>query len=378
MTLEELVKKAVVKIILRYPFLGAILMEYPIVFVTGEQIRVAATDGLKIYINKEMPKEYQNEDDLLFIVMHELTHILMSHITRGKQKEHNLWNIAIDLTTNFILHVDFGLKLPYGVYYDLILGKLTSEEIYEKLTKEKEDSAVKRQIQKGYNPFDNHLPPSEEDEAIEKEIESKIKSAIFKANNISSYGNLPGSLSRYISSILEPRISWRQYLINKIVYAKHGGHIVKRLQRKTIYSPYKFFRTKEAILDVVIAVDTSGSIGEDDLNAFITEIKSIAETFKVKGKLVDCDTEINNVYDLEKLDNDLVNINFTGGGGTSFLPPFKFVEENNIRPKVLIYFTDACGDFPEDAPPYEVIWLVKNSEIVPPFGEVIYYDKYND
>lgn len=376
MTLEELVKKAVVKIILRYPFLGAILMEYPIVFITGEQIRVAATDGLKIYINKEMPKEYQNEEDLLFIVMHELMHILMSHITRGKQKEHNLWNIAIDLTTNFILHVDFNLKLPSGVCYDLNLGKLTSEEIYEKFIEE--SSIIKKQRQEDYNPFDNHLAPSVEDEAIEKEIESKIKSAIFKANNISSYGNLPRSLSRYISSILEPRISWRQYLINKIVYAKHGGHIVKRLQRKTIYSPYKFFRTKESILDVVITVDTSGSIGEDDLNAFITEIKNIAETFKVKGKLLDCDTKINNVYDLEKLDNDLVNINFMGGGGTSFVPPFKFVEENNIKPKVFIYFTDAYGDFPEDAPPYEVIWLVKNSEVVPPFGEVIYYDKYND
>ncbi|MEM3473821.1 MAG: VWA-like domain-containing protein, partial [archaeon] len=241
-----------------------------------------------------------------------------------------------------------------------------------------ESSIIKKQRQEDYNPFDNHLAPSVEDEAIEKEIESKIKSAIFKANNISSYGNLPRSLSRYISSILEPRISWRQYLINKIVYAKHGGHIVKRLQRKTIYSPYKFFRTKESILDVVITVDTSGSIGEDDLNAFITEIKSIAETFKVKGKLLDCDTKINNVYDLEKLDNDLVNINFMGGGGTSFVPPFKFVEENNIKPKVFIYFTDAYGDFPEDAPPYEVIWLVKNSEVVPPFGEVIYYDKYND
>ncbi len=54
-----------------------------------------------------------------------------------------------------------------------------------------------------------------------------------------------------------------------------------------------------------------------------------------------------------------------GGGGTSFRPVFQWVEQQRLRPDLLVYFTDADGAFPADQPTYPVIWLVKGKSEVP-------------
>ena len=60
-----------------------------------------------------------------------------------------------------------------------------------------------------------------------------------------------------------------------------------------------------------------------------------------------------------------------GGGGTDFCPAFKWTEENGIEPQALVYFTDMYGSFPDNAPPYPVIWVSTSDESKAPFGEVI-------
>jgi predicted metal-dependent peptidase len=56
---------------------------------------------------------------------------------------------------------------------------------------------------------------------------------------------------------------------------------------------------------------------------------------------------------------------FTGGGGTEFAPVFDWVDKSDIQPDLLIYFTDAQGDIPDQQPPYPVVWLVKGKQAVP-------------
>jgi predicted metal-dependent peptidase len=57
-----------------------------------------------------------------------------------------------------------------------------------------------------------------------------------------------------------------------------------------------------------------------------------------------------------------------GGGGTDFRPVFEWLDAAGCRPDALVYFTDACGDFPGAPPPYPVLWLVKGNAPVP-WGE---------
>jgi len=57
-----------------------------------------------------------------------------------------------------------------------------------------------------------------------------------------------------------------------------------------------------------------------------------------------------------------------GGGGTRFTPVFEWIDRELLAPDLLIYFTDAQGEFPPAPPPYPVLWLVKGRGEVP-FGE---------
>jgi predicted metal-dependent peptidase len=56
---------------------------------------------------------------------------------------------------------------------------------------------------------------------------------------------------------------------------------------------------------------------------------------------------------------------FKGGGGTRFAPVFEAVEQAGWQPDLLVYFTDADGEFPTKVPSYPVIWLVKGKQKVP-------------
>jgi len=126
---------------------------------------------------------------------------------------------------------------------------------------------------------------------------------------------------------------------------------------------------------VFVAIDTSGSIGEGELNRFFSELDDILLTCNPEGvTLVGCDAEINSVFHLQAGDSlREQKIDLKGGGGTSFLPPFEMVEREGYKPSALIYFTDMCGSFPDEEPEYPVIWC-RTTQGKAPWGEVIDVD----
>ena len=99
---------------------------------------------------------------------------------------------------------------------------------------------------------------------------------------------------------------------------------------------------------------------------------------KMKMILIDCDMKIQNIRIIEEGNSiDGSNLpwedrSFFGGGGTSFVPVFEWLEDQDITPEVLIYFTDGMGQYPLDEPNYPVIWVVTEDTNVP-FGDMIKY-----
>ena len=119
--------------------------------------------------------------------------------------------------------------------------------------------------------------------------------------------------------------------------------------------------------DIIVALDTSGSIGDQEIREFISEVDAIKGQIRARIVLHACDEKLasDGPWLYESWEPVTPPKEISGGGGTDFRPVFEWVERDGLRPDLLIYFTDAEGDFPPHEPPYPVIWLVKGHAPVP-------------
>ena len=121
--------------------------------------------------------------------------------------------------------------------------------------------------------------------------------------------------------------------------------------------------------ELVIVVDTSGSIGREALEQFAGEIAAINQDAQPELiRVIYCDAAVQGVEEFSP--SEPIRLSPKGGGGTDFVPPFRWVEEDGILPQCMIYLTDlCCHSFPEP-PDYPVLW-VTDSQQVAPFGETL-------
>jgi predicted metal-dependent peptidase len=127
----------------------------------------------------------------------------------------------------------------------------------------------------------------------------------------------------------------------------------------------------EELGTVVIAVDTSCSISNREIDQFGAEVSAILEEFDTTAHVVYCDTDVQWTETFSQRDLPL-KLHPKGGGGTDFRPPFEWVEDRQMEPCCLVYLTDLeCSRFPEE-PSYPVLWVVVGDYRQPvPFGEVL-------
>jgi predicted metal-dependent peptidase len=126
---------------------------------------------------------------------------------------------------------------------------------------------------------------------------------------------------------------------------------------------------RSGVGEIVVAVDTSGSIGTQELEQFAGEINAIINEAQPESiRVIYCDAAVQAVDEFSP--SEPIKLSPKGGGGTDFVPPFRWVEENGVEPKCLIYLTDlCCNSFPV-APDYPVLW-VTDSHKTAPFGETL-------
>jgi predicted metal-dependent peptidase len=143
--------------------------------------------------------------------------------------------------------------------------------------------------------------------------------------------------------------------------------------KKYIYTGFYLPSAISETFNLVVAIDSSGSIDDELLSMFLSELNYLMlSVAKYKIELLVCDDKIhshNTFYTGDELD-----VEVKGGGATDFRPVFEYVEENLENTNLLLYFSDLDGVFPKDEPNYEVKW-VTNMEVIPPFGNIILMDK---
>ena len=134
------------------------------------------------------------------------------------------------------------------------------------------------------------------------------------------------------------------------------------------------------MIDICIALDQSGSISDKDSRAFLSEVKSIMESFEEYRVTIWCfDTAVYNTktYTSDNIE-DILDYELAGGGGTDFMANWEFMKDEGIEPKKLVVFTDGYPFGSWGDPNYcETVWIIKgnNENIEPPFGIWAHYEQ---
>jgi len=387
--------KAKISLIRRQPFLGRLCLLFG--FKENKSILTAATDGENFYYNKHFINSLSQEQ-ILGILVHETLHLALGHLWRIGEREMHRWNVATDYVVNIIVAKN-GFQLPEGALFDYQYQEDSAERVYDKLpptktlcpicygkggggrkegeTQKKGKGRAKAKSTQTYvfTPCESHrlwgkaMGKSKKARKYRKKLKKKWEGAV--QDVAKQRGDIPAGLERTIEE-LRPKEDWKEILASFLSQSFTDFDFFKR-DRRTLHTPFYIpdLQDEKSLENVVVAVDTSGSITQEELNSFIAETREILRAFpRTKGWLIDCDAEVGKVVDIKKAKTQ---VKFFGGGGTSHIPVFEEIKKRKLNPKVVICFTDLYTEFPDKKPIYPVLWLVtpNGADIKPPFGRVI-------
>jgi hypothetical protein len=178
-------------------------------------------------------------------------------------------------------------------------------------------------------------------------------------------GKLGGELRRMIDHLLQPQLPWRMLLARYMSAAARDDYSYMRPSRREGDFILPTLRSHQ--LDLVVAVDTSGSIRDAEMQEFIDEVDALKGQIRARVTLLPCDAKLceGAPWTFEPWEQFRRPDEVKGGGGTSFRPVFDWIARAGVRPDLLVYFTDAQGEFPAGEPTYPVVWLIKGRSKVP-------------
>jgi len=332
------------------------------------------------------PKEIE------FLFGHEVLHCVYDHFGRRGERDPQIWNIANDFCVNADLKKhnvgEFITSVP--ALYDRKYEGLSSEEIYDDLMKNVQKISLDDLVKK---LLDEHLDGEGDDEsedgkgrpklseAEKQQIRDEIKEAMLAAAaTVDGAGNLPAGVKRLIQDLTEPKMNWRELLRMQLESTIKSDYTWMRASRKGWHMDAVMPGMKlDPMIDIAIAIDASGSIGEAMLKDFLSEIQGIMDSFPAyRIHVLTFDTDVYNPaqYNSDNLDS-ICDYEVSGGGGTDFTCIFNYLKENEIEPKRLVVFTDGYpfGSW-GDENYADTVWILHGTTtIVPPWGQYAYYDE---
>jgi predicted metal-dependent peptidase len=178
-------------------------------------------------------------------------------------------------------------------------------------------------------------------------------------------GKLTDSLRLLVDHLLQPQLPWRMLLARYMSASSRDDYSYMRPSRREGDAIFPSLRSAQA--EMVVVLDTSGSIKPAEMQEFVTEVDAIKGQVRARINLHACDSALSSAgpWVFEPWEAFALPKKLGGGGGTRFTPVFEWLAEQGVVPDLLVYFTDAEGEFPRLEPRYPVIWLVKGRGQVP-------------
>ena len=382
---EEIIQKCILQVRRECSFFGSLMLFAQIE--NSKKFPTAATDGRKIFFNDEFLNSLSSQEQNA-LMLHEVLHMALLHVTRRQSRDPHIWNIAADIVVNDLIERNTSFPLPEGAITDNRFQDKSVEYIYEALLKSKKKYKLvisdilqpsNSNSDEGKKDSNDVIEPLSQEEIDEIESFWKDKMEILKNSSehqlSSGKGSLPAGIEQEISTILEPEVDWRHALWK---YVGKTPADFDDLDRRFIYKGLYLESLLTEAVEVSVCIDTSGSVSDELLKQFTGELKGILRSYpNVKCSLFFADTNLAGPYEIDRIEQMPKAV---GRGGTSFVPFFDYLkkhgEENNLlgNNKLSIYFTDGYGDFPSQEPNNPTMWLVCKDGLETqsfPFGEVV-------
>lgn len=401
------------RLILDRPFIGALVMHLP--FTPAEQVASIATDARRLYFNPGYI-EGLSFRQTQFVLAHAAMHCALGHFARRGHRLQRRWDLACDHAVNLLL-AEEGMEAPPGALHDMRFRGLAAEEIYPLIGEDSGEAPLDRHLfgsggehaaaavvavtQSGQEPgqepgqgsaagegADSAFASEDETwsdaatharrhpgaaalasvpdtEALAQAWQMRLAAAAQQARHA---GRLGASWQRLLERFIEPRLPWRALLARYLSGSARDDYSFQRLSRRE--GEALLPRLSCGQIELYVILDTSGSIGDAELAAFAAEIDALKGQVRAHVTVHACDSALapEGPWIFEAWEHIALPERLAGGGSTDFAPAFDWIARASLRPDVLLYFTDAEGDFPPAAPPFPVIWLVKGRAEVP-WGE---------
>lgn len=386
MKAEERVEKAVIRIVLDSPLFAHLIGRLKLHVVEGSAPALGLEGRDTLYLFKRN-LEKMGEEHLLAVLLEQVLHMALRHPDRARGKKDPLaWKVACDLAVLQLL-ADLALErmlrgkaapavpdvaeLCRRMARDLGVAdfspeRMTEEEMYRIL----EGRVGALSLPVSAFGSDTHEGWGRADPASEAAFALEMEELLATATALQE--NIPLGAARRIRRFMQPVLPW-QHVVSSFLRRAREEYTWDVPDRRRMHRGEYFWPSLAApsSLRAAVAVDTSGSVREDQLGAFLDELLSLTSSLRAEVLLLACDAAVHEErivswregYEPEEIARYLV-----GGGGTNYLPVFQRLQETGRRPDVLVYFTDGLADFPSDPPDFPVVWA-----ICPPGGTVEEY-----
>lgn len=441
MNSEELINKAKIKLQKKSPFFSYLSLYLKIRKAREGELPDFAGAGVNARGDLLYNDNYFSKlevSKVMGILCHEILHLSLLHLTRLNKRQLEKWNICCDLVVNTILR-DNGFQMDkrclipneetdeykikiegYGEVVIKDVSKKTAEQIYDELPefeievncgmsgKGNGNGYGKGKGKgKGYSVkledgerFDEHFKgdgKGKKNEKGEEELEGygegeingiesewldRLNSAVVHSK---MRGNIPAGFERLFSELNKSTINWR-VLLNRYIQASipHDYSWAKRSKSSIAIGTYLPSSIKEEV-DVTICIDTSGSIDNKILTAFLSEIIGLANTYqnRISMRVISADCSVNTDYHISNGSvAKIKKMTIKGGGGTSVSPALNHIANKYGKTKLVLYFTDGYIEGVEAIEAerkrnrwgFDIVWILDNKgdeSIVSKFGRVL-------
>lgn len=367
------------RILCNHGFYGILLMNMKFGLDENPENKTAYTDGEGIYFNPDFLGSL-NEQELDFVLMHELLHVVLQHCSRGSDFQRENFNIACDIVVNSTIlkandmdeasvsvggvpsmHIAPDGNEGYGYTAEQVCQMLSDSRRHRPSTMFKDDHS------KWKSRTDSGIP-------LDEVWRGRVIAAC-RCLDERKCGNIPLEIERMYRNLTNPQLDWKTLLIDFIQTEVCDYSFIPPDRR---YGTEDFFLpdynvTADRIQNVLFMIDTSGSVSDEMLTAAFSEIKGAVDQFSgaFEGLLGFFDCKVTTPVPFNDV-RSLKIIHPKGGGGTSFQAIFDYIRENmrGQLPCSIVILTDGYAPFPkkEDAMGIPVLWLINNDKITPPWG----------
>ncbi len=352
-----------------------------------DEVPTAATDGLRILVNPDFFADMQLSERV-FVMAHEILHGIYQHMARGKGYadrgfgpdlkpwNHTKYNQAADYIINDALTNAHVGNMPSKGGQAIGLHDCTiatdqdlADDVYQKLPDPPPNPNG------GHGNFDQHIDPPP---GQQMPSDADVKRALASAKNAAkAQGKMPGNLERLVGEIIEPTLNWKE-LLRSLLTANAGKDTAtwNRPNRRRIATPPHIYfpgSTGFATGGTAVVIDTSGSVSQTELNAFMSELSGILDECRPEWcKVLWTDAQVAHVDEVDDM-TDLASLKPHGGGGTRMPAAFEYMDEHGIRPDTCVVLTDGYTPWGSE-PDYDVIWGITTKDKEAPFGKSLHID----